>query len=93
MAIISCIGIKIDDNNYPAPDNVPDQQYQQQENGKEGGKLCKSEGVVCPRKANNVWNYFTFFCNYTQEEVLNMINLDIFLVLFSVGYLKNTLIQ
>ena len=39
MDIISCIGITIDKNNYPAPDNVPDHQYQQQENGKEDGEL------------------------------------------------------
>ena len=32
MSVLRCIGIKIDDKNNPALDNVPDQQDQQQRN-------------------------------------------------------------
>ena len=92
MAVLHCIGITIDDDNDTAPENVPEQQRQQQWNGEEGGEVWKPEGIICPRKANNLQNYFACFRNYTKDEVLKMSKLDLFLVLFRVGYLNTILI-
>ena len=69
----------------PAPENIPEQQEQQQGNGQEGGEVWKSEGIIFPRKANNLQNYFACFRNYTQEEVPKTRKLEILLVLFPVG--------
>ena len=33
---------------------IPEQKEQQQGNGQEGDEVCKSEGIVCPLKANRV---------------------------------------
>ena len=46
MDVLRCIGITTDDNNYPALDNVPEQQEQQQGNGEEFGEAWKSEGII-----------------------------------------------
>ena len=54
--------------------------------------MYKSEIIICPRKANNLQNYFACFRNYTKDEVLKMSKLDLFLVLFRVGYLNTILI-
>ena len=66
MAVLCCIRITIYDHNYSAPENVPEQKYQQVGNGEEGDEVCKSEGIICPCKANNLQNYFTCFRNYTK---------------------------
>ena len=80
MAIICCIGIKIYDDNDPAPENTPIQKHLQKGNGQEGGEVWKPAGIIYPCRANNIKNHFTCFWNYTQEEVLYMIKLEIFLV-------------
>ena len=66
--VLRCIGITIDDKNYPAPENVPEQQEKQQWNGEEGREVWKSEGIICPRKANNLRNYFACFCNLKKRR-------------------------
>ena len=45
-----------------------------------------------PSQGNNLQNCFACFRNYTKEEVLKMINLELFLVLFPVGCLDTILI-
>ena len=75
--VLRCIGITIDDKNYPAPENVPEQQEKQQWNGEEGREVWKSEGIICPRKANNLRNYFACFCNLKKEEVLKMSKIEL----------------
>ena len=92
MAIIFCIGITIDEENYPVTDNAPAQQQPQQWKEQKGGEVRKSEGIIWPQKANNVQNSFSCFRNYTQEEVLNMSKLELFLIFFPFGYLDTTLI-
>ena len=82
MAILCCIGITFDEENDPVTEKAPAQQQTQQGKENQGGKMWKSEGVICTPKANNVQNYFSCFQNYTEEEVLNMIKLDIFLFYF-----------
>ena len=54
--------------------------------------MCKSEGIICPPKGNNLQNLFACFQNYTKEDVLNMNKIEIFLVFFTVGYLDTILI-
>ena len=66
MAALCCIGITIDDENYPAPDNAPKQEDQQQGNRKGSGYEWKSEGIIFPNKANNLHKYFAFFWNYPK---------------------------
>ena len=61
VAVLHCIGIKIDNDNYPAPDNVPEQQEQHHGNVDEGGEVWKSEGIICPRKANNLQVFSRIF--------------------------------
>ena len=63
MTIIHHIGITIDDDIDPAPENVPAQQQQQQGQKQKVGEVWKSEGIISPWKANNVQNYFVFFGN------------------------------
>ena len=54
--------------------------------------MWKLEGTVRSQNANNVKNYFACFQNYTQEYVLKIRNIDLFLILFPVGYLNTILI-
>ena len=54
--------------------------------------MWKSEGIIFPRKSKNVQNSFMCFQNYTQEETLKMVKLDLFLVFSPVGYLSTILI-
>ena len=51
--------ISIDDDNNPAPENVP----RQGENTTRTGNW-KREGVICPRKADNLQNSFASFRHY-----------------------------
>ena len=60
--------------------------------GKKCGEVCKPEDIICPCKADNVQNYFAYFWNYTQVEVMKTSNLEILFVLFPVGYLNTILI-
>ena len=92
MAVLCCIFITIDEDNDTAPENIPEQQQQHQGNRPKVGEVWKSEGIICPRKAKDLQNYFACFRNYTKEDVLKIRKLDIFLVLFPVGYLDTILI-
>ena len=92
-AVLHCLGITIDEDNDPASENVPEQQEQQKGNRQEGGEVWKSEGIICPRKAKNIQDYFSCFWNYTREEVLKKIELQLFLVFLTIGYLNTILIS
>ena len=91
MAVLCCIFITIDEDNDTAPENIPEQQQQHQGNRPKVGEVWKSEGIICPHKANNILNYFTCFWKYTKEEVTKMIKLELFLGFFTVGYLNTVL--
>ena len=52
--ILRFIGSAIDDDNDPAPENTPEQKYQQQGNGQEGDEVWKLEGILCPSKTNRM---------------------------------------
>ena len=91
MAFIGWIGITIDYGNYPAPYKIPLQQQQQGWEQK-GGEVWKSLGIIWPLEAKNDQYYFTWFQKYMKEEVPNMRKLELFLVLFPVGYLNTTII-
>ena len=51
IAIISCIGLKIDDENDYAPDRVTGQQQQHQGWEQKCGEVWKSEGIICPKNS------------------------------------------
>ena len=77
MDVLIHIGIKIDKDNDNALYNVPEKSERHKENGEDGGEVCKSEGVICPRKADNLQNYFACFRNYKKEDVLKKSKLDL----------------
>ena len=57
MDVLHFIGIKIDDDNDPELESVPEHQKQQQGNVQEGGNIMwKSKGIIYPRKAKNIQN-------------------------------------
>ena len=76
-------GISIDDDNDPAPENVP----RQGENTTRTGNW-RREGVICPRKAGNLQNSFASFRHYSHDAILRMSLLQLFLVMFPEDYLE-----
>ena len=58
-------GIDIDDDNNPAPDNVP-----RQGENTTSTVDWRIEGNICPRKAGNLQNYFASFRNYSHDSIL-----------------------
>ena len=62
MSILCYISIKIYEENYPALDDLPEQEDKQQGNGQEGGVEIRghympsqAEGIICPHKANRMY--------------------------------------
>ena len=80
-------GIDIEDDNIPAPDNVP----LQVENTTGTGDW-RIEGNICPRKAGNLQNYFASFRNYSHDSILCKSLLQLFLVMSPEDYLEEVLI-
>ena len=62
--------VAVDDNNNPDPTYIPDEVPQLEE-----GYSCRSEGITCPRRSNNLHNTNADFKNYTREEVMKMTRL------------------
>ena len=88
MADLRRQGIATDDENDPAPENIPGPAP-----APPNDQLTwKSDGIICPRRANNLQNSAACFMNYTREEVMKMTKLELFLVLFPVEYLSTVLI-
>jgi hypothetical protein len=85
-------GIAVDDDNDPAPENVPARQAPQQAAAVVAPLEWRSEGIICPRRANNLQNSNACFKNYSREEVMKMTKLELFLVLFPTDYLTTVLI-
>ena len=88
MAYLQGQGIVTDDDNDLAPEKIP---------GPAPAPLndqltWKSDGIICPRRANHLQNLAACFMNYTREEVMKMTKLELFLVLFPVEYLSTVLI-
>ena len=80
-------GISINDDNYPAPDNVP----QQGDNTTRTGNW-RREGIICPRKTGNLQNSFASFRHYSPDAILRMPLLQLFLVIFPYDYIEEVLI-
>ena len=80
-------GISIDDDNNPAPENVPRQ-------GDNTTRTCnwRREGIICPRKAGNLQNSFASFRHYSHDAILRMSLLQLFLVMFPEDYIEEVLI-
>jgi hypothetical protein len=91
MAELRRQGIAIDDDNDPAPENIP-------VGGEEPQHVVDNlnwkgeEGIICPRKAANLPNSFAGFTHYSRDAVQRMSKLDLFMILFPVKYLKEVLI-
>ena len=70
-------GIAINDDKYPAPDNVP-----RQGETATGTGIWRREGIICHRKSGNIQNYFTSFRYYYHDAILRMSLLQLFLIMF-----------
>ena len=80
---LRCQGISIDDDNNPAPENVP-----RQGDTTTGTGNWRREGIICPRKAGNLQNYFASFRHCSHDAILRMSLLQLFLVMFPKDYLE-----
>ena len=80
-------GIAIDDDNDPAPGNVP-----RQVETTVGTSNWMREGIISPRKAGNLQNSFASFRHYSHDENLCMSLLQLFLIMFPGDYLERVLI-
>ena len=88
MADLRRQGIATDDDNDPAPENIPGPAP-----APPNDQLTwKSDGIICPRRANNLQNSGACFKHFTRDEVMKMTKLELFLVLFPVEYLSTVLI-
>jgi len=80
-------GIKVDDDNKPAPENIP-------------GRMApltvpvnwRSDGLICPRRSSNVTNAKSAFKLFSNAEFSSLTRLKKFLVLFPIIYLEDVLI-
>ena len=79
--------ISIDDDNNPAPENVP-----RQDETTAGTGNWRREGIICPRKAGNLQNSFAYFIHCSHDAILRMSLLLLFLVMFPEDYLEEVLI-
>ena len=91
MADLRHQGIAVNDDNDPAPKNIPDTKniplpQLEEEN------LWRSEGIICPSQSKQLHNKYAAFKNYSREELMKMTELELFLILFPVEYLKEILI-
>ena len=82
MADVRHQGVAVDDDNNPAPQNIPLPQL-------EDGYSWRSEEIICPRRSNNLPNTYAAFKNYSHEEVMKMTKLELFLILFTAGGVFN----
>ena len=80
-------GIAIDDDNNPAPENVP-----RQVENTTGAVNWMREGIICPRKYSNLQNSFASFRHYSHDSILRMSLLQLFLIMFPEYYLEEVLI-
>ena len=60
-------GIAIDDDNDPAPENIP-----RQGETTTGTGNWRRKGIICPRKSGNLQNSFASFRNYSHDAILCM---------------------
>ena len=70
-------GIDINDDNDPAPDNVP-----RQGETTTGTGNWRREGIIFPRKSGNLQNILASFKHYSHDAILRMSLLQLFLVIF-----------
>ena len=80
-------GIAIDDDNNPAPENVP-----RQGETITGTGNWRREGIICPRKSGNHNNYFASFRHYYHDAILCISLLTVFFIMFLEEYLEEVLI-
>ena len=81
----------VDDDNNPSPGNhpVPENIILTE---LEEDNIWRYEGIIFPRLSNNSHNTNAAFNNYSRKEVMKMMKLEFFLILFPVYYLKEILI-
>ena len=90
MIDLRCQGISVDNDNDPAPKNIPVPKNIPLPQLEEENSWIL-EGIICTRKSKKLHNTYAAFKNYC-DEVMNMTKLELFFILFPVGYLKGTLI-
>ena len=88
MAELLRQGIAIDDDKYPAPDNVP-----RQGETNAGTGNWRREGIIFHRKSGNLQNYFASFRHYSRDSALHMSPLQLLLIMFPEEYIEKVLIH
>ena len=83
--------IAVNDDNDPAPKNIPDPENTPLPQ-LEDENSWMLERIICPRQSNNLHNKYAAFGHYSREEVMKMTELELFLILFPVEYLKEILL-
>ena len=87
MADLRSQGIDVDYDNEPAleknivPGNILLTQLQDDDS-------WIYEGIIFPRRSKHLHNTNAAFKNYYREELMKMKNLELFLILFPINYLK-----
>ena len=92
IAYVRGLGFEVDDDNDPAPENIP----RQQDTAVEGGFVAPTAdawGGICPRKMLNVPNNNPSLKGVTEETVGGITYLKMFLIALPVTYLKETVIN
>ena len=87
MVEICCQGIAIDNDNDPAPENIP-----RQVEITTGTGNWKREVIICPRKAGKFQNSFASFRLYSHDAILCMSLIQLFLVMFPEDCLDEVLV-
>ena len=70
--------IAIDDDNDPAPENLP-----RQGETTSGTGNWRREGIIYPQKTGNLQNYFASFRHYYHDAVIRMSLLQLFLIMLA----------
>ena len=88
-------GIEVDYDNDPEPENTPQTNNTTTTAARTSETALNwvgAEGIVCPRLARNLTDTPACFNNYSNEDIMKMFKLDLCLICFPVGYLKQVVI-
>ena len=88
-------GIEVDDNNDPAPGKIPQTNNRTTSTDRTAEKALNwngAEGIAFPLLASNLPDTPVYFKNYSNKDVMKMSNINLFLILSPLDYLKQVVI-
>ena len=92
IAFIRGLGFEVDDDNDPAPENIPVRD-QEGDRGEEGVATAEAWEGVCPRKALNVQNPNPSLRGVSEETIGALSYASMFLICLPVSYIKETVLE